>query len=140
NRKLGSTISNGPWSNRAIYTGKPSAHEGADRPRVIFFNDEGSENGGLTMTGRRDAQGRYRARTSMSFDQYDQDQILTLQYSHNNGQRRTGFSVADRAEVNIYDWVHQRDSINKMTDTVARRAALDQLTAPRNGGPLAATR
>src|SRR5206468_521298 len=116
--KLRMVISNRPRSIGPIYKGKPFGYAGGTRPGMIFFNDEGSENGGLTMTGSRNAQGRYGASTSMSFDQFDQDQILTLQYSDNNDQRRTGFSVADRAEVNIYDWFHQRDSINKMTDTV----------------------
>jgi hypothetical protein len=138
--KLRMVISNRPRSIGPIYKGKEFGYKGGGRPGMIFFNDEGSENGGLTMTGSRDSLGRYRASTSMSFDQYDQDQILTLQYSDNNGQRRTGFTVADRAEVNIYDWVHQRDSITLMPDTAARRAAMDRLVAPRNGVPIVATR
>src|SRR5204863_6026630 len=82
--KLRIVIANRPRSIGPIYKGKPFGYKGGGRPGVIFFNDEGSENGGLTMTGSRDAQGRYRASTSMSFDQYDQDQILTLQYADNN--------------------------------------------------------
>lgn len=80
---------------------RPFGYAGGTRPGMIFFNDEGTENGGLTFTGGRDAQGRYRASSSWSFDQFDQDQILTLQYIDNNGQRRTGFTVADRAHRNI---------------------------------------
>jgi hypothetical protein len=110
--------------------GKPSDEA---RPGIIFFNDEGTENGGLTITGSRDAQGRYRASSSWSFDQFDQDQILTLQYIDNNGQRRTGFTVADRAERNVYDLVMRRDSINAMPDTAARRVALEKLMGPVNG-------
>jgi len=104
---------------------------------AVFHTVEGVHPGALVS---RDAQGRYRASSSWSFDQFDQDQILTLQYSDNNGQRRTGFTVADRAERNIYDLVMQRDSINAMRDTAARRVALEKLMGPVNGVPLAATR
>jgi hypothetical protein len=138
--KLRMVISNRPRSIGPIYKGQPFGYAGGTRPGMIFFNDEGSENGGMTITGSRDAQGRYRASSSWSFDQFDQDQILTLQYSDNNGQRRTGLVVSDRDDRNIYELVHKRDSINSMPDTAARRVALEQLTGPRNGVPLAATR
>lgn len=138
--KLRMVISNRPRSIGPIYKGKPFGYEGGGRPGIIFFNDEGTENGGLTITGRRDSTGRYTASSSWSFDQFDQDQILTLQYADNNGQRRTGMTVADRADRNIYDLVMQRDSINAMPDTAARRSALARLMGPVNGVPLAATR
>jgi hypothetical protein len=138
--KLRMVLSNRPRSTGPIYRGKPFGYLGGGRPGIIFFNDEGSENGGLTITGSRDSLGRYRASSSWSFDQFDQDQILTLQYADNNGVRRTGLTVADRADRNIYDFVMQRESINAMPDTAARRAALDRLMAPMNGVPLAATR
>ena len=133
-------ISNRPRSIGPIYQGKPFGYEGGNRPGLIFFNDEGSENGGLTFTGRRGADGRYRASTHMSFDQFDQDQVLNLDYADNNGQRRTGISVDDRAEVNIYGFVLERDSIMKIADSSARVAALARLQGPRNGVPLVARR
>lgn len=140
NGHLRMVISNRPRSIGPIYKGKPFGYAGGGRPGIIFFNDEGTENGGLTFTGGRDAQGRYRASAGFSFDQFDQDQILYFQYVDNNGQRRTGLTIADRAEVNIYDFVLQRDSIMKIADTAARRLAMERLSAPRNGVPLSATR
>ena len=133
-------ISNRPQSIGPIYKGKPFGYAGGGRPGIIFFNDEGTENGGLTFTGSRDSTGRYRASTHMSFDQFDQDQVVNLDYSDQNGRRLMGFSVDDRADVNIYDLVQQRDSILKIADTVARNAALARLTGPRNGVPLRAQR
>lgn len=138
--KLRMVISNRPRSIGPIYKGKPFGYAGGTRPGIIFFNDEGTENGGLTITGSRDSLGRYRASSSWSFDQFDQDQILTLAYADNNGRRRTGLTVADRDDRNIYDLVMQRDSIMAMPDTAARRAALARLLGPVNGIPLAATR
>jgi hypothetical protein len=138
--RLRMVFSNRPRSIGPIYKGQPFGYAGGTRPGMIFFNDEGTENGGMTLTGSRDAQGRYRASSSWSFDQFDQDQVLTLAYSDNNGQRRTGITINDRADVNIFDFVKERDSINRIADTAARRVALARLTAPRNGVPINAQR
>src|SRR5688500_8546881 len=107
---------------------------------MIFFNDEGTENGGLTFTGSRGADGRYRASTGLSFDQFNQDQILYFQYSDNNGQRRTGMTIADRADIDIHDLIAERDSIMKMPEGPARTAALEKFAPPRKGVPLCAPR
>jgi len=88
--KLRLVISNRPRSIGPIYKGKPFAYAGGNRPGIIFFNDEGTENGGLTFTGTRGADGRYRASTHMSFDQFNQDQILNFDYREENGRRLTG--------------------------------------------------
>jgi len=138
--KLRLVISNRPRSIGPIYKGKPFAYQGGSRPGLIWFNDEGTENGGMTFTGSRGADGRYRASTHMSFDQFDQDQVLNLDYNDDNGRRVTGLSINDRANVNIFDMVKERDSIRKMTDAAARNAALARWAAPRNGVPLAAQR
>ncbi len=133
-------ISNRPRSIGPIYKGQPFGYAGGGRPGIIFFNDEGTENGGLTFTGRRDADGKYQASTHMSFDQFDQDQVLNLDYADRNGRRLIGFSVNDRADVDIHDMVAQRDSIMKIADSSARATALRQWAGPRNGVPLNAQR
>ena len=138
--KLRMVLSNRPRSIGPIYKGQPFGYAGGTRPGIIFFNDEGTENGGLTFTGARDSTGRYRATSHFSFDQFNQDQILYFQYQDNNGQRRTGLTIADRREDDIFEFVQRRDSIERMRDTVARAAARRQLTAPRNGIPLVAQR
>jgi hypothetical protein len=145
-------ISNRPRSIGPIYKNKPFGYEGGGRPGLIFFNDEGTENGGLTFTGSACTNGEtidgqkcrpgepYRASTHMSFDQFNSDQILNFDYSERGGQRVTGISVQDRAVWDIYDQVVLRDSILAIKDTVARKAAMTQLTSPRNGVPLNAQR
>ncbi|MEP6730613.1 MAG: hypothetical protein ABJE10_08240 [bacterium] len=133
-------ISNRPRSTGPLYKGKPFGYEGGGRPGIIFFNDEGTENGGLTFVGQRGADGKYEASTHMSFDQFDQDQVLNLDYADNNGRRNVGMTINDRADVNIHDMVLERDSIMKIQDTTARNAALQRWAAPRNGVPLAARR
>jgi hypothetical protein len=141
-------ISNRPRSIGPIYKGKPFGYAGGGRPGLIFFNDEGTENGGLTFTGsrcegdssittgRECKKGEYYASTHMSFDQFNQDQVLNLDYTDRNGLRLTGISVNDRANADIYDLVKERDSIMKIADTAARAAGMRRWAAPRNGVPL----
>lgn len=133
-------ISNRARSIGPIYKGKPFGYPGGTRPGLIFFNDEGTETGGLTFTGHRRPDGTFTASSGFSFDQFDQDQVVYLQYADNNGQRRMGLTIADRADRNIFDLVAQRDSINKFPDSPAKTEALQQLMGPRDGVPLFAQR
>jgi len=138
--KLRMVISNRPRSIGPIYQGKPFGYPGGTRPGIIFFNDEGSENGGLTFTGRRRDDGSYSSSVGMSFDQFDQDETLTLRYTDENGRKTTGINIAERDERNIYALILQRDSINRIADSATRAAALQRLLGPRNGVPLVASR
>lgn len=138
--KLRMVLSNRARSIGPIYKGTPFGYPGGSRPGIIFFNDEETENGGLTFAGRQDSAGNFSAHAGFSFDQFNQDQILYLQYADENGRRRAGLTIADRAHVNIFDLVQQRDSINRIADTAARAAALRELLGPRDGEPLFAQR
>jgi hypothetical protein len=140
-------ISNRPRSIGPIYKGEPFGYAGGGRPGIIFFNDEGTENGGLTFTGSSCTAGKnaagdtcrdstFRASTHMSFDQFNQDQVVNLDYNDINGRRLMGFSINDRADVDIHQMVAERDTILKIADTVARNAAMQRWSAPRNGVPL----
>ena len=83
-------LSNRPRSIGPIAYGKPFGYPGGGRPGIIFFNDEGTENGGLTFDGKTE-NGKFSSTVHMSFDQYNQDQVVVLQYNDENGtRRRTG--------------------------------------------------
>jgi hypothetical protein len=138
--RLRMVISNRSRSIGPIYKGKPFGYPGGTRPGMIFFNDEGTENGGLTFTGRTREDGTYSSSVGMSFDQFNQDETLTLRYTDENGRKASAITIADRDTRDIFDLIMQRDSINKMTDSTARAAALQRLFGPRDGVPLAATR
>ena len=133
-------ISNQERAPDIYLNGKTYHRSGGNGAGLIFYNDEGTENGGLTFTGQRRPDGTYTSSTGMSFDQFNQDETLTLRYSDDNGRKTTGITIAERDERDIYDLIMARDSINKMTDSVAKTAALQRLFAPRNGVPLRATR
>jgi hypothetical protein len=139
--KLRLVIANRPRSIGPIYKGKPFGYPGGSRPGIIFFNDEGTENGGLTLRGARGPDGKYQASTHMSFDQFDQDQIVVLNYSDDNGNRQAGLTFSDRTDRPIIEFANELDSIQKMPDGPAKTAAMQQLRQPiRNGVVQAAPR
>ncbi|MEZ4455719.1 MAG: hypothetical protein R2882_04080 [Gemmatimonadales bacterium] len=133
-------ISNKERSIGPIAYMKPFGYPGGTRPGLIFFNDEGTENGGLTFSGRT-VDGKFEAGGHLSFDQYNQDQVLYLTYSDANGRRRMGFTVADRADVLITDLVARFDSVRAIPEGPARDSAARALQTSRyHGAPLMAER
>nr|AUN37304.1 hypothetical protein [uncultured bacterium] len=69
-----------------------------DRPQagIIFYNDEGSENGGLIFGGRRNAKGKVLdSGGSLSFDKYDSNQIVQLAGVDDSEDRFAGLIVSD---------------------------------------------
>src|ERR671919_2418835 len=79
--KLRLVISNRARSIGPIYKGQPFGYPGGTRPGIIFFNDEGTENGGLTFQGRRNPDGTFSSGVYLLFDQFNQDQVVVLAYS-----------------------------------------------------------
>jgi hypothetical protein len=132
-------ISNREQSPGPMYKGKPFGYPGGGRPGLIFFNEEGTEDGGLTWEGKTE-NGKYQAGALLAFDQYDTDQIVVLQYQDNNGQRYQGLTFGDRAEYPITRWVQERDSVERLPDGPEKEAARKWLRGPRNGQPLFASR
>ena len=59
---------------------------------MIFYNDEGTEDGGLIFSGKKE-NGKVSAVGSLTFDQYEQDQTIALQYIDDSGQRRAGLAI-----------------------------------------------
>lgn len=82
-----------------ILHGREQPHPGrTDSAGMIFYNDEGTENGGLIFGGKR-TDGRVSNFGHLSFDQYEQDQVTTLAQSEDDGRRRGGITVADRPDT-----------------------------------------
>lgn len=114
--------------------------KGGNRAGLIFYNEEGSENGGLIFDGRREKDGHYSAGAGLTFDQYDSDQIVALQYQDNNGQRYQGLAFWDRPEIPIRQLVTERQKIDSMPNGSAKTAALDAWTAKQGGLDYSAAR
>jgi len=69
-----------------------------DRPQagMLFYNDEGSENGGLIFGGRKNAKGEVvDSGGSLSFDKYDANQIVQFAGVDDHEDQFAGVSVSD---------------------------------------------
>jgi hypothetical protein len=93
-------------SSKALFPGilfkkKEYPHPNRKTAGILFYNDEGTENGGLTFGGEKDKDGKASAYGHLSFDQYDQDQVLTLDAAEDGGDRRARLSIWDRPEYSI---------------------------------------
>ena len=86
-----------------------------DRPQagMLFFNDEGSENGGLIYGGHRNAKGEVvDSGGSLSFDRYEANQVVQLIGVHDKEDRLAGLIVSDSppgAQGHRRVWVGQGD-------------------------------
>ena len=92
---------------------------------MIFFNDEGNENGGMTWAGKRNGES-YRASAGLSFDQYDQDETVTLSYGDENRRRRAGLSIMDRSDEPIQIFAESLMALNKLPDGPEKTQRIQQ--------------
>ena len=122
-------LSNAARSQGPLYKGKPFFYTGAERPRtgIIFFNDEGTETGGLIFAGKQLGDTGFTGLGHLSFDQFNQDQVFVIQYVDRNGKRRMGIQVNDRHNANIFEWANTRDSVRRLPDSPAKAEALRRL-------------
>jgi hypothetical protein len=108
-----------------IVKGKELPHASRnDSAGLIFFNDEGTENGGLIFGGK--SQGGHIVNFGhLSFDQYEQDQVLTLEQSEEDGHRAAGLTLDDRPDAAI-DFAGL-SALENEPDGPAKTAKLDKL-------------
>jgi hypothetical protein len=129
---------------RLVIANKDRMHPGVidgvtiDRPRpvagLLFFNDEGDEVGGLTITGQQ-RDGVRRANAGLMFDQLKQDQTIGLSYSEANGQRTAGLQVWDRSDRPLRELIDQLNAANRIADPNQRRAAITKIREAAPAGP-----
>ncbi len=88
-------------SNRAEFPGL--VHRQQEHPHpgrthaagMLFYNDEGTENGGLIYSGRTTENG-VEAGASLTFDRYEQDQVVQLLQTESGPHSMAGLIVSDR--------------------------------------------
>jgi catechol 2,3-dioxygenase-like lactoylglutathione lyase family enzyme len=123
---------------RLVISNKDRMHPGViggkvlQRPRpyagFLFFNDQGDEAGGMTLTGR-EAEGRRDADAGVMFDQLGQDQTIGFEYTERNGQRSAAFKVWDRPDAPLADLVDELNRARAIQEPAARDAAVARVRA-----------
>jgi hypothetical protein len=109
-----------------IVKGKQYPHD-RHTAGMLFFDDEGTENGGLIFGGMKNKNGRVQSWGHLSFDQYMGDQVAVLNAEEDEGQRRSGIQFVDQPDL----------PMSLVTDALQlppdqRRAKLGELYAGKN--------
>lgn len=90
-------ISNTQRLPGVIVKGKEQPHPNRRTAGMLFFNEEGTENGGLTFSGTRQ-DGKVSSSGHLSFDRYEQDQVIQISQGEEQGARFAAFIVTDRPD------------------------------------------
>jgi hypothetical protein len=62
---------------------------------MLFMNDEGTENGGLIFGGSQGKDGVPHSWGHLSFDEYEQDQTMSLESDQDGQERHAGIQISD---------------------------------------------
>jgi hypothetical protein len=118
----------------SFYHGKEFARpDRSDSAGLLMMNDEGTEDGGF-IWGGLSKYGKPMSFTHLSFDQYEQDQTLSLESSLEDGKKFTGIHMNDVPDYPvtpemIADYTHAK-SMPDGPDRTARFAELQKHYAP----------
>jgi hypothetical protein len=114
-----------------IWRGKDYPHPSRDNAAgMLFFNDEGTENGGLIFGGAKTD--KVRSFGHLSFDQYENDQVVALSQGEEDGHRSAGLSIGDRPDQSMD--IPAFDRIMKMPEGPAKTEAMKGLEKAGFGG------
>jgi hypothetical protein len=97
-----------------IIRGKETPHPDRSTAGMLFFNDEGTENGGLIFGGRKDNGGKVTSYGHLSFDQFEQDQVFSIDAEQENGQRSAELRMIDEPDYSITEDVAAASRIGKL--------------------------
>jgi hypothetical protein len=127
-------ISNAELAPDVIINGKTYHRSGSNEAGMIFYNEEGSENGGMGFSGHR-RNGHASASAGFMFDQYDQDQTVGITYNEQDGRRSAGLRVWDRPDQPVTVLADLVEPIKLMPDgpEKTRRMAAVRDSATRLG-------
>ena len=126
--KLKVVISNRERFPDLILDGKASgARQGNTSAGLLFYNEKGDESGALLHSGSW-KDGKAEAGAGLYLDQFNQDQIVGVNYIESGGTRYAGLSVWDRPEaVSTADFLKRRDAIGKMPEGAEKAEAQKKL-------------
>ena len=113
-----------------IIKGKETPHPDRATAGMLFFNDEGTENGGLIFGGSKDKQGKVTSYGHLSFDQYEQDQVFSIDAGEENGQRTSELRMIDRARPPHHAG-HRGGDAHRASSRRTSRKLRGSSTAPR---------
>lgn len=109
-----------------------TGRRGSTEAGLLFYDAEGSESGGLSFGGRKDAQGNISRFGHLSFDRYDQDQMFTLDARDDGAKQVSSIQMIDRPSWSITEYLNLLESTQHLPEA-ERQAAIDEFFATHPG-------
>lgn len=97
-----------------IIKGKEYPHPNRKAAGMTFYNDEGTENGGLIFGGEKDKDGTRESHGHLSFDAYEQDQTMALDSHQGKEGRYTKLQFNDYPDYSILEEIQLLASIKDL--------------------------
>jgi hypothetical protein len=86
-----------------IIKGQEHLHPNRTTGGMLFFNDEGTENGGMIWGGSKDKDGKVSNYGHLSFDEYEQDQVFSIDAEQSGDKRDQSLRFNDNPDYLIGD-------------------------------------
>lgn len=99
----------------AFFHGKEYPHPGRKIAGLTFYNDEGTENGGLVFDGAKDKNGNTSS-GHLSFDNYEQDQVMVLEANQVGERKQSFLRIMDRPSwslLEIFSLLEKNKNLSK---------------------------
>ena len=121
-------LSNAERYPGAYFDGVEYPHPGRLPGGVLFFNDDGTEAGGISYAGRKRPDGGHEAGAMLSMDQYNQNETMKLVYEEVNGRRGAGLVVlGDHPDRSLQELVAASAAVDKATTPADKQTAKARL-------------
>jgi hypothetical protein len=91
-----------------------TGRRGDTQAGMLFYDGQGTESGGLTFGGRKDAQGTITRFGHLSFDRYNQDQMLTIDARDDGTNTASSIQMIDQPSWSIADYLDLLVSIQNL--------------------------
>lgn len=125
--KLRLVIANKERTPGPVERGVPFGYGSGRRTGFIFYNDEGTECGGLAFGSSKEGE-QYEAGAILAFDQYDQDQAIALQHYESNNRRYSGLTIAEYPTgITNKQRTERYEQLEKMPEGPGKQKALSEL-------------
>lgn len=101
----------------AYIKNKEYPHPDRQAAGLLFFDDEGTEDGGLIYGVSKDQSGHViGSNVHLSFDQYMQDQIFTVDAGRDGEKKYSLLTMGDRGDYSILEILQANDRISKLPE------------------------
>jgi hypothetical protein len=85
-----------------FFKGKEFTRADRSEAGMLFENDEGTENGGMLFGGYKSSDGKFHSSGHLSFDEYEQDQTLSMDMNQDGDILETGYQINDNVGDTLF--------------------------------------